>query len=174
MLELSDDFQVTGIASWDMYDFVESRLNATHTYFPSREEETYLRAMAQYTPDDIQALAVGYEMSREIFGLDTGLSDRPTRSSRLGFIDEPWITMTHSGFGEYRLLLIEPLTVILAGRVDKHTYSNVSVSPRVSVLYEVNDWDLLKFNIGAIGSQGVRRGTARPMVADTERLPTKK
>ena len=65
VIELSDDLQLTGIASWDKYDFVESRLNATHSYFPSAEEETYLRAMAQYTPDDIQALAIGYEMSRK-------------------------------------------------------------------------------------------------------------
>ena len=139
VIEISDDFQLTGIASWDMYDFVESRLNATHSYFPSREEETYVRAMAQYSPDEHQALAVGYEMSREIFGLSTNLSDRPTRSARLGFITEPWITMTHSVFSEYRLELTEPLTVILAGRVDKHTYSHYLFSPRVSVLYEVND-----------------------------------
>lgn len=148
VLELSDELQVSGIASWDMYDFVESRLNATHSYFPSREEETYLRAMAQYTPDDVQALAVGWEMSREIFGLPTNLSDRPTRSARLGLIDEPWQTFMNSGFAEYRRELADPLTVILAGRVDKHTYSDYLFSPRVSVLYEVNEWNLLKFNIG--------------------------
>ncbi|MEX2093683.1 MAG: TonB-dependent receptor plug domain-containing protein [Pirellulales bacterium] len=175
VLELSDEFQLTGIASWDAYDFVESRLNATHTYFPSREEETYLRAMAQYTPDDIQSLAVGWEASREIFGLPTSLSDRPTRSSRLGFITESWTTITNSAFGEYRRVLLDPLTVILAGRVDKHTYSNYLFSPRVSVLYEVDDWDLLKFNIGESvrkpGDEELRaQWVANQTIADQESI----
>lgn len=175
VVEMSDELQLSGIASWDMYDFVESRLNATHSYFPSREEETYLRAMAQYTPDDVQALAVGWEMSREIFGLPTNLSERPARSARLGFLTEPWTTYMNSGFAEYRRELADPLTVILAGRVDKHTYSDYLFSPRISVLYELNEWDLLKFNIG----ESVRKAcdeelraewVANRSIADSETL----
>lgn len=153
VVELSDELQFTGIASWDRYDYVESRLNATHTYLPSAEEETYMRAMMQYTPDDYQALAVGYEVSRELFGLSSNLTDRPPRSARLGLIAEPWETWMNSVFSEYRISPTDPLTVILAGRVDKHTYSNFLFSPRVSVLYEVTDWDLIKFNVG----QSVRK-----------------
>jgi outer membrane receptor protein involved in Fe transport len=175
VFELSDEFQLTGIASWDKYDFVESRLNATHTYLPSAEEETYLRAMAQYTPDECQAGAIGYEVSREMFGLPSDLSDFPTRSARLGIIDDPWVTWMHSVFGEYRVSVTDPMTVILAGRVDKHTYSNYLFSPRISVLYEVNDWDLIKFNIGesvrkACDEELRAQWLANETIADAETL----
>jgi iron complex outermembrane receptor protein len=81
------------------------------------------------------------------------LSDEPTRGQRLGLITEPWTTHTGSVFGEYRVKLLDPLSVILAGRLDDHTYSDVLFSPRLSVLYDVTKYDLLKFNIG----QSVRK-----------------
>jgi outer membrane receptor protein involved in Fe transport len=146
--EVSDDLQFSGILSWDSYDYVETRLNATKSYFPAREEELYFRLLGQWAPDDYNALAIGFEQSREIFGLDTRLSDQPTRGQRLGLIDEAWTVYTPSVFGEYRTDLSDPLTVILAARLDKHTYTDYMFSPRISVLLEMTEIDLLKFNIG--------------------------
>ena len=118
-----------------------------------REDELYGRVMAQYVPNDVHSFAVGYEHSYETFGLDTGLSDQRTRGQRLNFINEPWNTNTASVLGEYRVKMAEPLTTILSGRLDDHTYSHLLVSPRISVLLNVTDVDLLKFNIG----QSVRK-----------------
>jgi iron complex outermembrane receptor protein len=153
VLELSDTLQLSAIASYDFYDYVETRINAVTSFFPSREEEAYFRVMGQYAPNEVHTFAAGYEHSREMFGLDTPLSDFPTRGQRLGIINDPWVTHTGSIFGEYRLKLLDPLTVILAGRMDEHTYSNRLFSPRVSTMYDLTDIDLLKFNIG----QSVRK-----------------
>ncbi|HYO26308.1 MAG TPA: TonB-dependent receptor [Lacipirellulaceae bacterium] len=153
VFEFSDEFQVTALGSYDFYDYVETRLNATRSFFPSREEELYGRVMAQYTPNEFHAFAVGYEHSREMFGLDTPLSDLPTRGQRLGLITQPWVTHTGSIFGEYRMSMLDPLTVILGGRMDEHTYSDRLFSPRISTLYQLTEADLLKFNIG----QSVRK-----------------
>ena len=76
VFEVSDAFQVSAIASYDFYDFIESRFNATTTILPSREEEVYARIMGQYTPEDRHAMAFGYEHSREMFGLDTPLTNQ--------------------------------------------------------------------------------------------------
>jgi iron complex outermembrane receptor protein len=154
VFELSDDLQLVAIGSYDFYDYVETRLtSSTPNFFPNREEELYGRLMAQYTPSDVHAFAIGYEHSREMFGLDTPLSDLPTRGQRLGFITEPWTTNTPSIFGEYRVNYYEPVTVILSGRMDDHTYSDELFSPRVSTLVQMTDIDLMKFNIG----QSVRK-----------------
>jgi outer membrane receptor protein involved in Fe transport len=154
VFELSDIFQVTASASYDFYDYVETRLTTgTPNLFPNREEELYGRVMGQYTPNDDHAFALGYEHSREMFGLDTPLSDLPTRGQRLGFITQPWRTNTGSVFGEYRISQFDPLTVILSGRMDDHTYSDSLFSPRISTMYSLTDVDLLKFNIG----QSVRK-----------------
>jgi hypothetical protein len=111
--------------------------------------------MGRYTPNDRNAFAIGYEHSRETFGLDTPLTDHPTRGQRTGFITDPWHTNMRSLFGEYRVELAEPLTLILSGRLDRHTYSKDLFSPRVSVMYELDDEDLFKFNIGqAVRKQG--------------------
>jgi hypothetical protein len=104
--------------------------------------------MAQWVPNDIHSFALGYEDSLEHFGLDTGLSDQPTRGQRLNFINSPWRTNTASVFGEYRVKMLDPLTTIVSARLDDHTYSHLLVSPRVSTLLSVTDIDLLKFNIG--------------------------
>jgi outer membrane receptor protein involved in Fe transport len=153
VFEVSDDFQVTTILSYDFYDYVESRYNASYSWYPAREEEVYFRVMGRYTPTDEQAIAIGYEHSRETFGLKTPLSWRPTRGQRTGFITDPWHTDLRSLFGEYRIELADPLTLILSGRLDRHTYSKDLFSPRVSVMYEWTEEDLVKFNIG----QSVRK-----------------
>lgn len=162
VFEVNDKFRVTTILSYDFYDYVESRYNKwrspdnkSYSWYPVREEELYFRVMGRYTPNDRNAIAIGYEQSHETFGLDTPLSGHPTRGQRTGFITEPWHTDLRSLFGEYRLQFAEPWTLILSGRLDKHTYSNDMFSPRVSVLYEFTDQDLLKFNIGqAVRKQG--------------------
>ncbi len=154
VFELSDEFQIIAIGSYDFYDYVETRLTSnTASFFPNREEELYGRVLAQYSPSEIHAFALGYEHSREMFGLDTPLSDLPTRGQRLGFITDPWTTNTGSVFGEYRINAYEPVTVILSGRMDDHTYADELFSPRVSTLVQMTDVDWLKFNIG----QSVRK-----------------
>ncbi len=160
VFEVTDEFQITTILSYDFYDYVESRYNkyrassgASYSWYPTREEEVYCRIMGRYTPNDRNSIAIGYEHSRETFGLDTPLSTHDTRGQRTGYITEPWHTDLRSLFGEYRVVLAEPLTLILSGRLDKHTYTKDMFSPRVSVLYEWTDEDLLKFNIG----QSVRK-----------------
>jgi outer membrane receptor protein involved in Fe transport len=154
VLELSDTLTLSAILSYDFYDWAYYRLNgAVPRVDPVREEEVYARVMAQYVPDDIHSFAVGYEHARENFGLDTPISDLPTRGQRLNFITQSWTTHTPSVFGEYRVKLLDPLTTILSGRLDDHTYSDLMVSPRVSVLLDATDADLLKFNIG----QSVRK-----------------
>jgi outer membrane receptor protein involved in Fe transport len=153
VVEVTDDFQVTAILSYDFYDYVESRYNRSYSWYPGREAEVYFRVMARYMPVDWQAVAIGYEQSRETFGLHTPLSTQPTRGQRTGYIYESWNTDLRSLFGEYRVDITEPLTLILSGRVDRHTYSKDLYSPRVSVLYELTEEDLLKFNIG----QSVRK-----------------
>lgn len=173
--ELSDEFNITTLASWDSYDFVESRFNAARSFFPAREEELYFRIMGQYTPDEIQAVAIGFEESREVFGLDTSLSDQPTRGQRVGLINDAWVTHTASVLGEYRVKLLDPLTVILAGRLDDHTYSRLLFSPRISTIYDASDIDAIKFNIGqSVRKQGDEelrfQYTANGSIADSEVL----
>jgi outer membrane receptor protein involved in Fe transport len=152
--EVSEDFNVSAVASYDFYDWVYYRLNsATPRQDPVREEETYFRIMGQYTPADRHALALGYEHSYETFGLDTPLTDAPTRGQRLNFITRPWHTNTGSIFGEHRYEITEDLTSVFSARWDKHTYSDILFSPRLGLLLQATDIDLLKFSIG----QSVRK-----------------
>ena len=154
IVEITDAFSVSSVVSYDFYDWVYYRINtATPRLDPVREEEVYFRFMGQYTPEDRHALAFGYEHAREMFGLDTPLTDSPTRGQRLNFITEPWVTNTSSVFAEHRYEITDWLTSVFSTRWDKHTYSNILFSPRLGIICECTDADLLKFSIG----QSVRK-----------------
>jgi outer membrane receptor protein involved in Fe transport len=142
--------------SWDSLDLVRLPLNlavfptATRRY---REDELQARIIGTWTPNEIHAIAFGFEYSWERFGLPSHLSPGPPATSRQQPLATPWSTSTYSMLGEYQVQLSDTLTGYLSGRMDQHSYTEWLYSPRVALVHTPNEYVTNKL----IASESTRR-----------------
>jgi iron complex outermembrane receptor protein len=102
-----------------------------------KEQEWNGKLLTCYTPEDERdRIAVGIEYTYTHFGDRSSLGDEPT-----SFIasDIPEGTTWHSSmfsiFGEYQKHLDYDWTIFAGIRMDKHTYTDWMISPRLSAIY---------------------------------------
>ncbi len=72
------------------------------------------------------------------------------------FVGDGWYTNTYSLTGEANFEFHSLFNLLLSGRIDKNTYSKFLYSPRVAIISNINDRNVLKFII----QQSVRMNTA--------------
>jgi hypothetical protein len=141
--------------------------------------------MLNYKPDDSKIKgAVGFEISYDTIGPAWGKNKNNglRLGSDFGIISGPeseaygdnsssgqinsgnnkyfpvgkgWETISHAFIGELNLELTPKTTLILSGRLDKHSYTNYMFSPRLALIHEINKDEYLKF----IMQQSVRMNT---------------
>ncbi len=126
-----------------------------------REDEYYARVLGRWTPNDAHSLALGFEFSHEIFGLESpgfpGKIDLiggslPAWTSNLGEMDV-WHTNTYSILGEYQWQMCKKWTMFLGSRFDRHTYTDWMFSPRGALVWVPNEKETFKL----MANQSVRR-----------------
>ncbi len=156
LFELSPSFSINTAVSWDSFDIARlaPRLSDPDSENQRyREDELFARAIANWTPNEIHAVAVGFEYSYERFGLPSHLLGGTVYSDRQRPISSPWTTHTYSMFGEYQVQLTSNWTAYLTGRMDNHTYTEWLYSPRIALVNTPNDCVTNKI----IASQSTRR-----------------
>ena len=160
----------------------ESMLNL---YANFSEWEGLIRTLSQLRLSDRFELAAGFEFSRNYFGPGWGdnrnrmrmgdnreiisgtssevyLADPARATKRWYFVGSGWDTHTYSLLGEANLAFHPRFTLLLSGRADKNTYSKWGLSPRVAVVSELNEKNILK----AIWQRSVRLNTAEQLLVE--------
>jgi len=80
-------------------------------------------------------------------------------SARAIFVGDGWSTLSYSLFAETEYKLSEMLAALASFRLDKNTYSDYLLSPRLAVIYKLNEEHSLKF----IAQQSNRMNTAEEL-----------
>lgn len=131
------------------------------------ENEIHGRVIGNWKPNDEHALALGVEVSHNIFNGATANNNPPPTDN--------WATDTFSVMAEHQWTHNEEWTTFLSARMDKHSYSEYLFSPRVAVVFTPSKEDTFKF----IAANAVRRGgdaelrriyTTTGAIAESEKL----
>jgi outer membrane receptor protein involved in Fe transport len=141
-------------------DRPESELREDYRIAKSyKENELYSRLIFKYTAEKL-SIGLGPAISYETFGLPafgdsknewllnprmTGYSYDSNQSDSANAYSESWSTAMVSGIGEVQYALRENLNLLGGVRVDKHTYTDVMVSPRASVVWKPKTNHLVRF-----------------------------
>lgn len=80
-------------------------------------------------------------------------------SSEAIFVGDGWSTLTYSLFAETKYEPLKALTILLSGRMDKDSYSELLFSPRIAFVYELNENNYIK----VIAQESNRMNTAEEM-----------
>jgi outer membrane receptor protein involved in Fe transport len=83
-----------------------------------------------------------------------------TDSNDTYFVGKGWSTNTISIFGEANYEPVEEITMLLSARVDKDDFSDWLFSPRIAVIWEMNDANYLKL----IAQRSLRMNTAEELL----------
>ncbi|OHE82900.1 MAG: hypothetical protein A2107_06020 [Verrucomicrobia bacterium GWF2_62_7] len=109
------------------------------------ENEIHSRVIGNWKPNDQHAVALGFEYAHNIF-------NGPLANAATSPV-ENWETDTFSAMVEHQWTLSDQWTTFLSARMDKHTYSEYLLSPRVAVVFTPTREDTFKF----IAANAVRR-----------------
>ena len=152
------------------------------------ETEIFLRGLLNWQAADWAEVAFGAEYSWDRFGPGWGESEQDMRLGEGGiivsgpasnaidpdskgsadkegralFVGDGWSTHTFSLFTEANVTLRPWLKVLLSGRVDKNTYSDYLLSPRVALISNVAEGHYLKL----IAQRSLRMNTAGQLYND--------
>lgn len=152
--ELNKDWDIDFTLSYDLLDFEQVPFFANGLIINNREEEYFTRILAHWHPDEAHQVALGTEYSHEIFGKGgLGFPDVVPSTERQGATVHPWSTNTYSLFAEHQWVITPEWTSFVDMRVDKHSFTNLLFSPRVSLIYVPNDIDTYKIVV----AKAVRR-----------------
>jgi len=149
-MDLSEVFKLETFVSYDWYQYRLWVYDQSAASQNRQEHEAYGRMLGTWTPDEKQSLAFGLEYSHMWF-------DGP----RLGFgpapgvppVEDAWQTDTISFLAEHQWHLGARWTTFASARVDKQTYTDWLVSPRLALVFTPGPQDTLKL----IGARAVRR-----------------
>lgn len=143
-------FTVEAFASYDWYQHVLW----LHDSYPDpedrNEQEALGRVLATWTPNDSHSVALGLEFSHMWFsgprlGFGTGPGIPP--------LSDSWQTNTVSLLGEHQWRLGDHWATFESVRVDKQTYTDWLISPRLALAFMPSARDTLKL----IGARALRR-----------------
>lgn len=167
-MQLAPQWTLALTQSFDHWEAEEQRMG-TQTTAPARrdagEKELFTRAIATWSPTDAHTLAIGSEYSRESF-VDPYPSDALDRAPIVN--EREWSTNTTSVLAEYQWKMNPKWTSFVSARADKHTFSNLLLSPRASLVFTPNDNDTWAFMVG----RSVRRSIDSELWAQHVRLGT--
>lgn len=145
--DLTDKLNLDLGFSYEMMDFERTIGNSIFDAY--RSDEFYSKAMLKYSINDNHKIATGFEISHNIFGLDSfgwPHEDATTYEFQNSDFEMPkWSTNTYSFVTEYQWKINDQFTSFVGGRVDKNTYTNYMYSPRASLVYTPNVKDTYKF-----------------------------
>jgi outer membrane receptor protein involved in Fe transport len=149
------------------------------------ENKYYAQWMLNYKPEDSKVKgAMGFEISYDTIGpawgknsnnglrlgSDFGIISGPdsdaygiqssagqinSSSNKYYPVGDGWHTISHAFIGELNLELSPKDTLILSGRLDKHSYTSYMFSPRLALIHEIKKDEYLKF----IVQESVRMNT---------------
>lgn len=154
------------------------------------ENTFFTRFMLDYHPDTFIKAAAGVEYSYDVIGptwgkdrnnglrLSTGIISGPnsdaygsgtnqvtSSSSAYYAVGHGWNTTSWAIFGETNIQVADKHSVLLSGRVDKHSYTDEMFSPRAAWIYEFQKKHYLKF----IAQRSVRMNTAEQLYINHQR-----
>lgn len=75
------------------------------------------------------------------------------------FVNDGWSTLTYSIFAEAKYTPVNSLTFLISGRLDKNTYSEFLISPRLSIILGFDKYNYLKL----VGQESNRMNTAEEL-----------
>ena len=165
--DLSASWSVQALQSFDTWEFTDRRAS-TFLNNPEREaheQESFSRAIFTWSPNEKHLLALGSEYSHEAF-YDPAQSDALDRDPVI--LSRSWETNTISFLSEYQWKPCHEFTSFLSARTDKHTYSDVLYSPRVTFVFTPSDNDTVKLMAG----ESLRRGDDEELYAENVRSGT--
>jgi iron complex outermembrane receptor protein len=154
---LADTLTLDTAVSYTMTDCEVYTLSYINDAY--REDDYYGKAMLQWQPQEKHKVAFGTELLHGEYGYDSlNYEDIPARSSQLTPMPR-WSTELFSLLGEWQWTINDQWRTFVGGRLDKNTYTDWMVSPRVAVVYAPTSQDTLKL----IWSRSVRAPLAEDM-----------
>ena len=159
--DITDKLDLELAFSYEMMDF-ERRIGES-IFDAYRSDEYFGKAMLRYDISDNHKIAAGFEISHDIFGLDSPgwphVNATTYEFQNSGFEMPKWSTNMYSLVGEYQGKLSNQWTIFAGGRIDKNTYSKYMYSPRASLVYTPSEKDTYKL----MWSRSLRSNNAEVM-----------
>ena len=159
--DISDKLNLDIAFSYEMMDF--ERYIEGSIFDAYRSDEYYGKTMLRYDLNKNHKIAAGFEISHDIFGLDSpGWPHQDAITfefSQSGFIMPKWSTTLYSFVAEDQWKINDQWTGFWGGRIDKSDYTDYMYSPRASLVYTPNEKDTLKF----MWSRSLRTNNAQIM-----------
>jgi outer membrane receptor for ferrienterochelin and colicins len=150
--ELTRELELQAMVSYDIYDRYRTRnYEADEADLNLREEKLNLRLQLNWTPSEAHAFAVGTEYTFDQFGREP--DGYPHEDAKPLPNNESWDSRTWALFAEHQWRLHRDLTSFTGVRADKHSYAELTFSPRQAFVYTPTDKDTLKL----IYNRSVRR-----------------
>ncbi len=151
--QLNDYLDICYILNYDLFDFERSSFDSkasSHWPLSHREDEYQAKVLASWTGLENHQVAFGTEISYEQYGLSSlGFPDDQTVLSP--YVPPPydsqspqWTTRTLSLFSEHQWSISDRLTSFTSSRLDKNTYTNWLVSPRLTLVYAPSSGNTIK------------------------------
>ena len=115
------------------------------------ENQTKLKVFAGFNPNPKHDVAFGVELAQSTQGdnspgypyLDAVINPRITAllnpSLTHHMPEKSWTTKSSALVAEWQWKVVDDFTAFIGGRVDDHTYTDLLVSPRLSLVYELQD-----------------------------------
>ncbi len=152
---LSDTLTLDTAVSYTMTDNEVYIVNSIADAY--REDDYYGKAMLQWQPREQHRIAFGAEWLHGEYGLDSlNYGDIPARSSQFAEMPQ-WSTDLFSFLGEWQWTINDQWRTFAGGRLDKNTFTDWMISPRVAVVFAPTGRDTFKW----IWSRSVRCAPGR-------------
>jgi iron complex outermembrane receptor protein len=144
--QLNENWNIEGTAAYMVSDILIDLAQDGKTNKNWKEQEVNGKLLAHYSPeDDDDSIAVGIEYEYSHFGDRSDLGNEPVSLITGGIpAGTTWHSSMFSIFGEYQKHIASDWTLFTGIRMDKHTYTDWMISPRLSVVYVPDDSKVLK------------------------------
>ena len=137
-----------------------------------RENQTKLKVFAGFNPNPKHDVAFGVELAQSTQGdnspgypyLDAVINPRITALLDPALThhmpEKSWTTKSSALVAEWQWKVVDDFTAFIGGRLDDHTYTDLLVSPRLSLVYDLQDDHTFKF----LYNRSVRRSEEADML----------
>lgn len=169
--KFSDAFSLKSILSFDSENFflannLKTQYSSTdirQRSYSFAENEIFVRSILNYEPSEKLKAAIGLEYSYDWLGDNWGKPNSfHGRAGKMNFFsinalyndiydstkieeyNSGWSAQTYSLMGEFSYEFLPQLEVLISGRIDKNTYTDYMFSPRVAIISEIDDRNIVK------------------------------